>query len=424
MKSRKPKFHFQIGEIISTFGRNIEIIDNEIRIKEKTNHGKKYKAQVRFVKYRCLDCGNIDWAIETNIMGKTGCNACCVPPKKLLVGVNDISTTSPWMVKYFTNGIEDAQKYMSFSREMADFTCPDCGRKYNKQISTVRSAGILACICHDGISYPNKYMYSLLEQLKISFCSEKYFEWSNNRRYDFYVENNSKKIIIEMNGSQHYINSFTISEKCKSLDEEILNDIYKKDIAIKNGIDYYFSINCCESSNEYIRNSIVNSGLFKALNISEKDVDWNLCNEFATSNFIKTVCEFKATHSDLTTQDIAKKYKIDRGTVVKYLKRGSEFGWCEYDSNESREILKKQGRIVYTGTPIYCLTNDSYYRSPNLVAKDFCSKNLQISPSSVRNSCKNDKACLGYKFTYITREEFNIAKERYPDKTVGNKFVL
>ena len=39
-------------------------------------------------------------------------------------------------------------------------------------------------------------------QLGINFEKEKDFEWSNNKRYDFYVK--EKSCIIETHGLQHY----------------------------------------------------------------------------------------------------------------------------------------------------------------------------------------------------------------------------
>ena len=39
--------------------------------------------------------------------------------------------------------------------------------------------------------------------------------------------------------------------------------------------------------------SILNSGLFSILNINPNDIDFNKCDEFATSNMTKQICEYK-----------------------------------------------------------------------------------------------------------------------------------
>ena len=187
-------FKFNIGEIINSHGRNLKIIDQEYRPKTVYKNQRAYTNNQKFYKYKCLNCGNEGWIIEYSIE-KTqhcGCNACCIPPKKVVKGINDIATSANWMVKYFQN-IEDASRYTKYSKEVVNFVCPECGRVHSKAIHNVMSNKGLSCICGDGFSYPNKFIYSMLEQLNIEFETEKRFEWSDNRIYDFYIEHNTKK---------------------------------------------------------------------------------------------------------------------------------------------------------------------------------------------------------------------------------------
>lgn len=418
-----PTFKFQreIGDKVDTFDRNLIIIDREIRPKIAHRNGQPYNVKQKFYKYRCLDCGNEDWSVEYALGEKMhcGCNACCYPPRKVVAGVNDVATTAPWMVKYFLNK-EDAQKYTKFSRASADFICPDCGRKYNKPVANVGAAKTLACVCGDGVSYPNKYMFSLLEQLDIEFEREKSFFWSNAKKYDFYIENGGNKIIIEMNGEQHY--SKPINPKARTLEEEQENDRYKRKIAFENGIDKYFSINCSESDGDFIKNNIIKSGLLESLNVSEEQINWKECDEFATSNLVKTVCEYKKANPHLTISEIAKHFKTAYGVAQNYIKKGAKLGWCTYDINESRQILESQNRIDHRQKPIYCITNDTYYRSSGVAEKSLSTPRQTFYSRQIRKSIQREQNYLNHKFIYITRAKFNEATILYPTKTVGNPF--
>lgn len=418
------KYQREIGDKVTTFGRNLEIIDREIRTQIKSKNGNQYNHNAKYYKYKCLNCGNEDWIYEY-ALGENmhcGCNACCSPPKKVVVGVNDITTTAKWMIKYFPNGIAEAERYTKYSNEIVNFVCPDCGKIHTRRIKDVCAAKSLSCICSDNISYPNKYMYYLLDQLKLNFQCEKSFSWSDNKRYDFYCEYANKTIIIEMNGAQHYIRS--INDKSRTLDEEKSNDIYKENLAKNNGIDFYFSIDCKKSDSEYIKDSIIESGLLSVFHISDNEIDWNKIDESATSNFTKTICAYKNNHPDLALTDIADVFKIAPKTVLEKVKIGKKFGWCDYDINESRKIKESQQRIDHGSKPIYCITNGIYYRSSSDAEKALSTDKQNFFARQIRKSIQRGQNYLNHKFTYITREEFNAAKERYPDKTVGDKFVL
>lgn len=225
-----------------------------------------------------------------------------------------------------------------------------------------------------------------------------------------------------MNGAQHYIRS--INDKSRTLDEEKSNDIYKEKLAKNNGIDFYFSIDCKKSYSEYIKDSIIESGILSVFHISDNEIDWNKIDESATSNFTKTICTYKNNHLDLALSDIADVFKVAPNTVLEKVKIGKKFGWCDYDIKESRKIKESQQRIDHGSKPIYCITNGIYYRSSSDAEKALSTDKQNFFARQIRKAIQRGQNYLNHKFTYITREEFNTAKERYPDKTVGNKFVL
>ena len=419
-----PKFKLEIDDMVTSYDRNMKIIDREYRLKTAYKNGKPYNHNEKWYRYKCLKCGNTDWVIEDAFIGHqhVGCNACCHPPKKLVPGINDIATIAPWMVKYFGNS-EDATKYMKTTKQVIEFVCPDCGRKHRKSIGMVYACHNLSCPCQDGWSYPNKFMYSILEQAGVNFEPEKLFDWSNDRRYDDYIEYNGLKIITEQHGKQHYERE--INKNGRTIKEEQENDKIKHDLAIQNNIDYYFVIDCRESTKEYIKNSILNSGLFSILNINPNDIDFNKCDEFATSNMTKQICEYKNSHSDMTTKEIAKLFHISYKTANDWIKKGAKLGWCTYEKFDDLKLRYQREDMPVNNRPIHCITTDTYHRSAtkfveyyqSLTGKKLCARNIRSVCTGKRNHVNN------MKFKYITQELFNQLKEKYPDKVYGELFV-
>ena len=89
-------------------------------------------------------------------------------------------------------------------------------------------------------------------QLNVEFASERRFEWSNNKRYDFYIP--SKKIVIEVHGQQHYKDKF----KDAPLEHQKENDAFKRNVAEENGLKY-IEIDASYSTTNHIKKSLINS---------------------------------------------------------------------------------------------------------------------------------------------------------------------
>ena len=419
-----PKFKLEIGDKVNSYDRNLEIINREYRPRISYKNGKPYNKNEKWYKYKCLKCGNEDWILETALCDNQhiGCNVCSTRPKKVVPGINDIPTTAPWMAKYFENP-EDATKYCKTTKQKIDFVCPDCGRHHTKAIGTVYTCHNLSCPCQDGWSYPNKFMHSVLEQIGVNFETEKSFDWSKGRIYDDYIEHNGLKIITEQHGKQHYERE--INKNGRTIKEEQENDKIKHDLAIQNSIDYYFVIDCRESTKEYIQNSILNSGLFSILNINPNDIDFNKCDEFATSNMTKQICEYKNSHSDMTTKEIAKLFHISYKTANDWVKKGAKLGWCTYEKFDDLKLRYQREDMPVNNRPIHCITTDTYHRSAtkfveyyqSLRGKKLCARNIRSVCTGKRNHVNN------MKFEYITQEQFNQLKEKCPDKVYGELFV-
>lgn len=313
-------YKYSIGDVITNNDHNITILDRTIDNSQK----RKYK-------YQCNICGNIDWCFEKVISdGKYICNVCV--NHKIIVGVNDIPTTDPWMIPYFQGGYDEAKNFTSGSKYKFYPKCPECGKiKKNKMcIMTLKRTKSIACTCSDGISYPNKFMYKLLEQLKIDFINEYSPEWISPKRYDFYIP--SKKLIIEMDGGLGH--GKKIHHKSKiSLEKTIDIDKEKDFIAKQHGIDV-IRINADKSEFEYLTDNI-----YKSLSslIDLHNIDWKECENYALSNRIKFVCDFYENNKPISTLEMQEKIKINKNTIVKYLKRGRKIGWTDYDPKKSNE---------------------------------------------------------------------------------------
>ena len=423
-KGKFGDFKYKVGEIIKDDKRQLEIIDTFYIPKQKHKNGKPFISNEKWYKYKCLKCGNVDTIIEDSLYsGKCGCNACCTPPKKIVKGINDISTTAPWMMQYIVDE-EYIYNNSKYSKNKTTMKCPDCGRVYIKSAMQVCANHGLTCACKDSWSYPNKYIYSLLEQLGVDFEPEKIFEWSDNRRYDIYLNHNGIDIIVEMFGLQHYKEIY-LNKIGRSFDDEVENDVMKKSIAEENGIKHYFIIDSSVSESLFIKQSIIDSGLLQLLNVSEQDIDWDECDCFATSNLHKSICEYHESNPCDNLESLAKHFRVSKRTIRDAIEKGLKNGWCSKSPTETHNIRVKNGMVNRGQKPIYCITNDMYFSCASIACNILSNiDGTEYSSRPLRKSIDRNQRYKNYKFKFISREEFNKAKSEFPDKCFGNFFVL
>ena len=171
-----------------------------------------------------------------------------------LVG-NKVADIRPDVVSYFANP-SDAYLYSIYSKAFVEVACPICKRKKLQQVNNLCSQGFCCDMCSDGVSLPNKIMYSVLEQCKVKFVNEvskaKGFDWIVNQyRYDFYFQaSDGRRILVEMDGGFHR------KEGQRAIDKE------KNDLAKKNGYEL-IRIDCQYDGDplDYIKPNIINSEL-------------------------------------------------------------------------------------------------------------------------------------------------------------------
>lgn len=268
----------------------------------------------------------------------TGCPVCA--HKQVVSGVNDVATTRPDLAKYLYNE-EDKFLYSYSNSKKRKMKCIHCGYIKNMSLNQLDSHGFNCPRCSDNVSYPEKFMMGVLEELNIAYETQYSPQWISPRKYDFYMKD--LNMIIETHGYQHYKNNAFKSLGGRSLEQEQANDKLKRETALANGIKHYIELDCRESSMNFIKKSIKSSELLYLININ--NVNWKKCNSFATSYSIKPICDYwKNKKKDETTTDLTNIFKLDRGTIAKYLKYGTELGWCTYNPKEEREkAIKRVG---------------------------------------------------------------------------------
>lgn len=389
-------YSYNIGDIIKTNNGEIEILEQTRTLDNK------YKAY----KYKCLKDNNVDFIIETNLRKGQGCNVC--GNNKTLKGINDIATTHPHLVKYFVD-IEDVYKYSWGSRQYVWIKCIDCNQKKFMKICNFTRHESVGCLCSDGYSYPEKVLFSVFKQIHLILSHDTTFEWSKNikhenpklcgdKRYDFYII--PLNYIIETHGGGHYLENGFITLGGKTLEEEQENDILKKELAINNGIkkENYIIIDCSLSDIEFIKNNVLCSRLAELFDLSR--IDWLKCHEVACGSLVKTACDFKKENPKLSTSDIGVLMNnISYITIGRYLKQGSQLGWCKYDAQEELKNSRKKNKKTI---PIKCINNNIILDNAGDWEKQ--SKtilNVHISRSSILNVCNSKiKQIKGYKFEY------------------------
>lgn len=399
LKKKTSEFKIEVGQILKDNKRDLIIIDREYRPRY-TKDG-KFKCKDKYYKYHCNKCSNEDWIVESALLNlKVNCNICTNEKAKL--GFNTIWDKARWMVDLGVSE-EDSKKYTPQSGKKITVKCPDCGKEKRVIISSIFKCKSIGCnSCSDGISFSEKFIINLLNQLGIKYKREYSPEWIKPKRYDFYFELDNKKYIIEAHGEQHYINGFT-SCGGNSLEEEKQNDKFKKELALSNGINDYIILDCRESSLDWIKSSIINSKLNKIFDLS--NVDWFKCEKFALKSLYREICDYWKEHNDinnenLSTKDLAEIFSISHGSINRSLLLGYKHGWCNADPEERKkskqiEVFDTKGKSL----GVFISGTELSRQSEKLFGQ-------KLPRTSISYAAKNNKEYKGYIFKYISLEEY------------------
>lgn len=283
----------------------------------------EYTTSITKIRCRCKICKS-EWKTKpiTLLVDKTACPVCA--NRVVVHGINDITTIRPDLLKYFVDQ-DEAKYYTPYSNHRSLLKCPDCGATKYMTLDMLASRGFSCNICNDKMSYPNKYLRGFLKQLPVSNIKYEYSpDWIKPHRYDGYFEYKGQAYIIEMDGGiGHGNHQYRSREKdIKGLER----DKFKDKMAKSHNI-IMIRIDCLKSDSNYISDNIKNSILKDIIDLSV--VDWIKCDEFAIKNIAKEVCDYyKNNNSKLS--ELAKAFDLSKSTISNYLKRGTDFGWCNY----------------------------------------------------------------------------------------------
>lgn len=271
---------------------------------------------------------NSSWRTSLNTRSTgIGCPYCA---SKEVNHTNSLASIRPEIASEWhpTKNCDLTPHNVSFGSKQKVWWLCRCGHEWEAVINN-RTSNISGCsFCSDGISYPEKIMFNVLSQINVKFETQKVFYWSDRKRYDFYIPD--LNCIIETHGMQHYKHT----GRGRSLEEEQVNDEYKYELAIINGVKpkRYITIDCRESDIDFIKNKIIHSKLAEIFDLS--DVDWINVNKESTKSLIIEVCN-SYKNENLSITDLLKKFGLSRSTIIKYLKRGSSIGLIKYESMKS-----------------------------------------------------------------------------------------
>lgn len=306
----------------------------EFLLKEFSSKNLKKPNQISFstLDEYMWDCPKCESEYNATVSTRTNCDSACpYCHGKAINHTNCLWTTHPEIASLLKNE-DDGYNYSKGTHTKVDWVCPDCESVVkNKSIGNVVFKGLKCPKCSDGYSYPEKFMFNILDQLGICFELQKTFNWSENRKYDFYIP--SLNCIIETHGEQHYRHTGFK----RTLEKERENDRLKENLAKENEIENYIVVDCRYSDLEWIKNNILSSKFNELYNLTQ--IDWNICNQFATSSLVKSVCNLY--HKGNSVTEIMHISKLSRFPVLKYLKQGTNLGWCHYDPKEEMRKMNK-----------------------------------------------------------------------------------
>lgn len=408
---RTKGFRYDIGEIIQTSTGKYEIIDHYYK-------QDKYRNNVKAATYlcRCLIHNNFEFELtENRITQGIGCPLC--GNKKLVPGVRSLYDNYPELMKYVVDN-EEAKRITPSANKKILCKCPLCGTKREILVGNLTRTGFSCSYCSDHISYPNKFVRCMLKQLNIDYLPEKSFDWSEGRIYDQYLLN--QNIIIENHGLQHY-------EECSgfsmSLSEQIENDELKQRLAFENGISEYVILDCSKSEKDFIKSSILSSKLPILLNFQSSDIDWDLCDEIASTNseFIN-VCNI---YNNITKNisEIAEITKHDIHTVIGYLAKAASFGYCDYEKNVTTKETRLNAIRDVHSKPIYCITDNIYFYSKFECEQYYKSHGIQnFYGSGLYIYINAEKPYYGKIFKYISKQDYNKYFDDDNYMVIGEKY--
>lgn len=305
--------------------------------------------------------------------------------RKVYIGVNDLNTVRPDMVKYLHNK-ED--KFLHYgSGKVVEWDCLDCGHIFKRSVSDMCNRGTSCPKCSDGISYPNKFMFNILLQIDdLDFLDREFrpgwckFMLNNKKtfgKYDIYFGYKDKLYIIEMDGGLGHGNR-TLS---KTVEESLYIDNMKDKLANEHNIKV-IRIDCNYERNDrfiFIKNNILNSDLINILDF--KTVDFDKADLESLNSYI--VLASKYWNDGMSVGNICKEMNLNNSTIRNYLEKCVKLGLCDYNKEKSKNRAM--------ANKVYCLTTKENFDS--IIE---ASRKYNIQASCISKCCRGKQSYAGF----------------------------
>lgn len=366
------------------FQNNLSTINSDIILLSE------YRVLKSDINCKCKKCG-YKWIDQPRyLLNKSKCPLC--NDRVVIKGRNDISTTHPYLTKYFKNP-EEAYTHTYKSIYKATFKCPDCGKEFSRKIRSIIERGFHCTFCDKGISLPNRMIRNLLELLNVDNFEYEYSpDWAGKQRYDAYFTQNSIPYIVEMDGGFHYKATDLKGRTEYDLETIKAKDSNKTQLANEHGIEI-IRIPCDPSTIPNIRNNILQSKLSTMFDLTQ--INWDellYCNK----SLMSQICKCYNSLQNKTAGNVSKILKINKGVVGRYLREANKKGLCQYDGAESR---RKSNCI-----PIKCTKIDTQesYEFESMVAfyNSLLKQGINCDKSTIKYHLKMKTPYLGYMCEY------------------------
>ena len=381
-------------------------VDNMVKRRSKTNE--KFQEELQQLRDKGHDVYSDDEYINNHTKIEFYCSknhrwkatpgavlrgTCCpyCKGKRVIVGETSLWDTHPDIAKLLKNP-KDGYEYSAGSNQKVYFVCPDCGIARLKNICDACNHGFTCLTCGDGVSYPNKFCRAFLNQLPISdYIPEYQPDWAKPYLYDNFFEYNGVYYILEADGSFHYNDK---NEFGGTLTDRQRTDEIKNRLAEQHNITL-IRIDCRESNCEYIKNEILNSELNKIFELNS--IDWVECDIIAQKNLVKLVCELYMAGVK-STKEISQNLKIGRTTVTRYLKRGVDLQWCDYNPKlAASDGIKKISKPVIATSIID--GTERYFHSHAECERELTNMcGFNFFSTYIAKACDNGKPYKGFMF--------------------------
>lgn len=262
-------------------------------------------------------------------------------PKKKV----DISEKNLWGIESLRGHIidvEQAKLTAQNSHKKLLFKCSNCDNTKMVVVHSLVRQGFFCKNCSTNISYPERFMLAVDEYFGLNF---QYQETYDDGRFDFV--NHENKMVIEMNGEQHYKSQRELWKD--SYKKTLVSDDKKRKWCEENGYTLIF-IDARKSEFEFIRDNINECNSLPTI---KKDDEKDII-ELIEKNSIYDVKNIISLYIDdkMSSYEIGNKYNLSNATICKILKR----------SNIKLRGGERKVRCVETGV-IYKHSNEAYIKT-------------------------------------------------------------